>query len=36
LMARDQNARTRIAAAAKFAIESPMPEPATVGNYVFA
>jgi TPP-dependent pyruvate/acetoin dehydrogenase alpha subunit len=36
LMARDQNARTRIAAAAKFAIESPLPEPATVGNYVFA
>ncbi len=36
LMARDKDARARIAAAANFAIESPMPEPATVSNYVFA
>ena len=36
LMARDKDARTRIAAAADFAIASPMPDPATVGNHVFA
>lgn len=36
LMARDKDARARIAAAANFAIESPMPEPATVHNHVFA
>jgi hypothetical protein len=35
-MARDKDARTRIAAAANFAIESPMPAPATVSNHVFA
>ena len=32
LMARDKDARARIAAAANFAIESPMPEPATVAQ----
>ena len=36
LMARDKHARARIAAAANFAIESPMPAPATVHNHVFA
>jgi TPP-dependent pyruvate/acetoin dehydrogenase alpha subunit len=36
LMARDKAARDRIATAAKFAIDSPMPTPATVGDHVFA
>ncbi|MGH6725073.1 MAG: thiamine pyrophosphate-dependent dehydrogenase E1 component subunit alpha [Pseudolabrys sp.] len=36
LMARDIAARERIAAAAEFAIASPMPDPATVANHVFA
>jgi pyruvate dehydrogenase E1 component alpha subunit len=36
LMARDEDARARIAAAAEFAIKSPMPMPATVGDHVFA
>jgi pyruvate dehydrogenase E1 component alpha subunit len=36
LMARDKDARRRIAAAANFAIESPMPAAASVGNHVFA
>src|SRR5450631_4777613 len=36
LMARDKDARTRIAAAADFANASPMPDPATVSNHVFA
>ena len=36
LMARDKDARSRVAAAANFAIESPMPAPATVTNHVFA
>jgi pyruvate dehydrogenase E1 component alpha subunit len=36
LLARDKDARSRIAAAADFAIKSPMPAPATVGDHVFA
>jgi len=36
LMARDNEARMRIAAAANFAIDSPMPAPASVGDHVFA
>ena len=36
LMAHDQDARARIAKAADFAIASPMPEPTTVSNHVFA
>jgi TPP-dependent pyruvate/acetoin dehydrogenase alpha subunit len=36
LMARDKDTRSRIAAATKFAIESPMPMPATVSEHVFA
>jgi pyruvate dehydrogenase E1 component alpha subunit len=36
LMARDKGARARIAAAAEYAIASPMPDPATVSNHVFA
>jgi pyruvate dehydrogenase E1 component alpha subunit len=36
LKASDKNARDRIAAAEKFAIDSPMPAPATVGDHVFA
>lgn len=36
LMTRDKNARIRIAAATKFAMESPMPMPATVSDHVFA
>jgi len=36
LMARDKAARARIAAAADYAIASPMPDPATVADRVFA
>ncbi|HYA05259.1 MAG TPA: thiamine pyrophosphate-dependent dehydrogenase E1 component subunit alpha [Xanthobacteraceae bacterium] len=36
LMARDNEARMRIAAAANFAIDSPMPAPASVRDHVFA
>ena len=36
LMVRDKDARSRIAAAAKFAVDSPTPVPATVGDHVFA
>jgi len=36
LLARDKDARVRIAAATKFAIDSPMPRPETVGDHVFA
>jgi pyruvate dehydrogenase E1 component alpha subunit len=36
LITRDKDARTRIAAAADYAIASPMPDPATVSNHVFA
>ena len=36
LLARDKNARDRIAKACEFAIASPMPDPATVGQHVFA
>ena len=36
IMARDKQARERIAKACEFAIASPMPDPATVGQHVFA
>ena len=36
IMARDKAARDRIAEACEFAIASPMPDPATVGQHVFA
>ncbi len=36
IMARDTAARERIAKACEFAIASPMPDPATVGQHVFA
>lgn len=36
LLARDEDARARIAAATKFAIESPMPLPESVSDHVFA
>ncbi len=36
LLARDKAARARIAQAAEFAVESPMPDPATVAEHVFA
>ena len=36
LMTRDKDVRARIAAAADYAIASPMPNPATVSNHVFA
>ena len=36
LMARDKAVRARIAAAANYAIGSPMPDPATVADHVFA
>jgi len=36
LLARDRDARARIATAANFAIESPMPTPASVYDHVFA
>jgi hypothetical protein len=35
-MARDKTARARMAAAAEYAVASPMPEPASVGDHVFA
>ena len=36
VMSRDNAARARIAAAAEYAIASPMPDPATVADHVFA
>jgi pyruvate dehydrogenase E1 component alpha subunit len=36
VMSRDADARARIEAGARFAIASPMPEPDTVGKFVFA
>ena len=36
MLARDKAARTRMAAAAEYAIASPMPDPATVADHVFA
>jgi TPP-dependent pyruvate/acetoin dehydrogenase alpha subunit len=36
LLARDKAARQRMAAAAEYAVESPMPDPATVADHVFA
>ena len=36
LITRDKDARVRIAAAADYAIASPLPDPTTVSNHVFA
>jgi TPP-dependent pyruvate/acetoin dehydrogenase alpha subunit len=36
LLGHDQDARAEIAAAASFAVESPMPSPDTVRDHVFA